>query len=189
MGRPIVGVVMLKLSDSLTSKSSAPLQPLIPTKQVSGTLYYARPISPANNPRSNVLDGNLQKHRREPVDTGEYLQLAGHLCPSCVFSGDAPERAADWTPTPYNGLDAMNPGDAGDPVGDDPPAWCALPPSARPIPICYGVDWTRHHISPVNNLGIRHPQDGTALPWLARYPNGGVHLLHPVVNPGARNAR
>ena len=65
--------------------------------------------------------------------------------PELWFSGAAPERAADWTSTPYNGLDAMNPGGAGDPVGDDPPAWCALPPSARPIPICYRVDWTRNH--------------------------------------------
>ena len=154
-------------------------------------LYYFRPISPSKNPRSNIRNGNLQKHRNEPVDVGEYLQLAGHLCLGSGNPGGAPgdaPGAPDWTPPPYKGFDVLNPdgAGAGDPNGGDPSSWHALPRSARPLPICYGVDWTRNHISPENNLGLRHPNDGTALPWLARYPNGGVHLFHPVVNPGVR---
>ena len=72
-----------------------------------------------------------------------------------------------------------------DPDGGDSLTWHALPPSARPIPICYGIDWTCNYMSPENSrrLCLRHPLDGNALPWLAHYPNGGIHLFHPVVNP------
>ena len=68
--------------------------------------YHFRPISPAKNPRLNIPNGNLPKHRSEPVGTGEFLQLAGHLCPSSHYPGGELNDAPDWTPPPYNGFES-----------------------------------------------------------------------------------
>ena len=148
--------------------------------------YRFHSISPDKNPRLTIINGNHQKHRSQSAGTGEYLQLAGHLCLQTGQYDDDPADTPEWTPPPHKGFDRLSSGGDGDPNGDVPHSWHTISPEVRPLPICYGVDWTRNHVSPENNLGIRHPQDGTALPWLARYPDAGVRLFHPVVHPGGR---
>ena len=112
--------------------------------------------------------------------------LAGHLCRKSGQSDDDPDDTPEWTPPQRKGFDELSPDGDGDPNGGTPLSWHALSPEAHPLPIFYGADWTRNHISPENDLAIRHPQDGTALPWLAQYPNDGVHLFHAVVHHGGR---
>lgn len=94
-------------------------------------------------------------------------------------SGGGSDSFHRLTVTGFLYPDGTGPGGGGD--GYDPGSdYAALPHHERPLPMLWGIDWTRTHINPSDTLAPRDPVTGMAFPWLANPPGQDTQICHPV---------